>query len=120
MSQPKTYVFVSALAPNMAALFKKLSFDSEQVTLDEVANMINEGDVVINTVRHPTTLALIKQKVKVPMTEVKEYKIDPRHIIIAFGLAQRQEQSGQEVNISNENQLVILKITINSATPLSS
>ena len=120
MSQPTTYVFVSAVAGSMAMLFKKLNIDMEQVTLDELAGMIKQDDVIINFVRHPKTLELIKQKIQKPIVDGgKEYKLDPSHKIVMFGLAQRQEKSGEEVNVTSEEQLVIFIVTVNSATPLS-
>ena len=70
-----------------------------------------EGSAV-NYIRHPSTVSLLQQLLRLEQPATPEYKISPEDTIYIVSLAQRTEKSGQEVNVQSFDQLVIYRVRV--------
>jgi hypothetical protein len=100
-------VLLPSLPVSAFSDIKEVTIRVRQTTLEDVLNMVKGCNVIINYIRHPPTNRIL-DTLKVSYITGTEYKLYPDDIIIAIGLKFRAPVSGQDVNVTPDDLLVLV------------
>jgi len=117
LSQYKRVVFVSSIAGSM--INEPIEFHGEPITYQHLQEIIKvakeQNKEIVNYIGHPTTVSLLGQLLSLQLqTTRSEYQIQKGDLLIMVSLKQRQKVSGQEVNVSSVEDLLIRLVVIRS------
>ena len=106
----KRVIFASSIAGSM--IDKGYVISIMPITPEELSEMVKEAlknnIPIINFIGHAPTVSLLNKLLNLNLQPTRaEYKINPNDLIIMVSLSQRQQISGQDVSVTDFNQLVI-------------
>jgi hypothetical protein len=101
----KRCVIVPSIAVSMFTT-TEVTLRVRRVTLEDVAKMAKDCDIVLNFIRHQPTNKILSEVVNFAMGGT-EYKLSADDIIFVVGLKYRAPISGQDINVTPDDLLIL-------------
>ena len=111
----KRVIFISSIAGSMVT--SSINLHVEPISFEDLKKIINlakeRGITIQNFVGHPTTVSLLNQMLSLNLQANRgEYQINHEDLLVMISLKQRPKVSGQEVNASTIEDLLIRVVII--------
>jgi hypothetical protein len=88
---------------------KETTIKIRQATLEDIVDVTKNCNVIINYIRHPPTIKVLSEILRATnFITGTEYRLYPDDVIIVVGLKFRAPVSGQDVNVTPDDLLVLI------------